>query len=103
MVNIKIEDITKIERVVATFEVSSHTFPHGKAFFRIIAVGTTTYFAMPNVVARSLKDGTPDWIGGLGNSIEAALADGIQRLLQTIEQHQARKDTDFVWSEVSDF
>ena len=99
----KIDNIAKIEKIVETFEVSAPLFPHGKVIFHIIEVAPSCYSAIPNAAAKNRHDGTPEWIGGLGENILEALIDAIQRLLLMIEEHQSYEEKDFAWSDVNDF
>ncbi len=96
------EQIAKIEVVVTTFEVLSPQFSGGKVFFRVTALGTL-YVATPNVAVKNPADQTPDWISGLGDSIEEALVDGIQVFFQAIEKHEAHGEKDFEWSSFNNF
>lgn len=103
MESTKIDSIAKIEKIVETFEVSVALFPRGKVTFRIIEVGSACYSAIPNAAAKNQRDGTPEWIGGLGENVIEALVDAIQRFLLMIEEHKAYEEKDFEWSDFNDF
>lgn len=100
--SLKLGGISKIERVVAIFEITSEKFPGQCAKFKILEESSGLYIGVPDI---AVKDGlgSPDWTSGFGHSIEEALEDTLQSLLYTIEKQQALSEEDFERASPGDF
>lgn len=97
--DIKIEEISKIERVADIFQVWSITlFPYGQVKFYIYEMQDGRYLGKADMAAKKKGTDFPDWIEGNGNSIVEALENAIRALLQSIEKHEATSEQDFVWN-----
>jgi hypothetical protein len=101
---IKIHDISNIDKVIAIFEVWSHSkFPYGKVKIKILEKNWGGYIGLPNIAPKSKRDGEADWCSGLGNSVAEALEDTIKHLLRSIDEDGAIEEKDFIWAEPDDF
>jgi len=102
--NIRIDSISKIEKVVAEFNVwSIEKIPYGKFRVKIIENTKGGYIGIPNIAVKNEVDGSPEWISGLGISIEEALADTIKYFMETISTRTNLEEDDFEWASPEDF
>jgi hypothetical protein len=70
--NIKIAEIQGIEKVVAEFYVSCVTYiPNCQFRVKVIEDIYGKYSARVNLAIRNSRDGSPEWVGGNGDSIDA--------------------------------
>ncbi|MFD1885878.1 hypothetical protein [Paenibacillus wenxiniae] len=104
--SIKIDNVIKIEKVVAEFNVwatQSLPFPKFKIKIREMSIGG--YSGSTNVAVKSILDDEPDWISGFGDSISECLEDTINSFFSTLEGMEMDKlsEDEFVWSDVHDF
>lgn len=106
----KINFIAEINRVITVFEVWSYDkIPYGKFKIKILENRRGQFIGIPNIAIKNLEDGTPEWISGLGNTVDEALNDSIENLMNSIEGYNI-KDANgmvnpccFEWSESQDF
>ena len=61
-----------------------------------------SYLGVPNV-ARLSPDGAPDWIAGLGTSVEEALEDTLRWFVRSAGMGTDTTEQDFVWAAPEDF
>jgi hypothetical protein len=64
------------------------------------------FLAVPNLAVKNAANSTPEWIAGLGETVEEALDDALTRFFREIESHsrgRALTDDDFEWSDPEDF
>lgn len=104
--NIRIDNVTKIEKIVAEFNVwatQNLPFPKFKVKIRETSIGG--YFGSTNVAIKSTLDNEPDWISGFGYSISECLEDTIKSFFSTLEgiERDDLSEDKFVWSDVHDF
>jgi len=110
------EGIVRINRVVALFEVwVGEHFPFAKMRVKILSnVGAELteptesgeYVAVPNVAVRSAITHEADYISGIGNTIREAVDDLLARFVALAQENtppNGLTESDFVWSECSDF
>jgi hypothetical protein len=93
-----------VERVAAVFRVGPPLdrlpFPSFKV--KVVERADGSFSASPNVALRGL-DGEPDWIGGLGASVEEALEDALRRFARNLDERAELSAADFAWSDPSEF
>ena len=107
---IKINCIAEINRVVTVFEVWSYDkIPYGKFKIKILENCRGGFIGIPNIAIKNLEDGTPEWISGLGSTVDEALSDAIENLMSSIEVYNIRDENGMVdpvcfeWAEPQDF
>ncbi|MBW7473874.1 hypothetical protein K0T92_03885 [Paenibacillus oenotherae] len=104
--SIKVVGVTKIERVVAEFNVwAIQKLPFPKFKVKIREISTGGFSGSTNVAVKGLLDNEPDWITGFGNTISESLEDTIKSFFETIEgmEEVSLSEDDFVWSDPHDF
>jgi hypothetical protein len=103
---LEIAGIQHIERLVAEFYVECSYIPSRYFRVKITEHQNGTYISRLNVCLRNV-DAVPEWISGLGESIDAALADAIQQLMNQFDQRGQGKydltEDDFEWAASEDF
>lgn len=103
---LKLNGVTKIEKVVAEFNVwSIQKLPFPKFKVKIREVSTGGFSGSTNVAVRSLLDNEPDWTTGFGNTISESLEDTIKSFFETIQgiEETSLSEDSFVWSDPHDF
>jgi len=75
-----------IERVVAVFTIGPplERLPFASFKVKVIERADGSLFGVPNVAVRT-ADGTPDWIGGFGKTVDEALAECLTYFLGTVD------------------
>ncbi|WP_010501800.1 hypothetical protein [Paenibacillus elgii] len=104
--SIKVDGVTKMEKVVAEFNVwAIQKLPFPKFKVKIRESSTGGYSGSTNVAVRSLIDNEPDWIAGFGNTISESLENTIKSFFETIEgmEEASLSEDNFVWSDSHDF
>jgi hypothetical protein len=101
---IKVEGIGSIEKVVAEFHIwSTEKIPYGKFKVKIFESQNGSFTGSPNIAVKSLEDDSPDWIGGMGTSIEEALEDTLKCFMDTLKGREDLTEEDFEWSAHEDY
>lgn len=99
--------VIRVDRVVAEFHVwVDAALPFAKMKVRVLERGPSDFLAIPNVAIRSLRDGSPEYSSGLGDSIEEALKDLLGRFTEAVRSQtppQGLKEADFEWVDPDDF
>jgi len=74
------------------------------AFFKIKVLERQdgSFLAVPNV-ARLGDNGSPDWVGGLGDSAHEAVQDTIKGFVDSVGDSGELPDSEFEWSDPIDF
>lgn len=98
--------VKQIERIVAEFEIwVDESFPFPK--FKVKVVDREgDYKASPNVVVRNCSSGDPEFICGLGDSVDEALQDLLSRFIDDCRQQcppDGFAESNFFWSACEDF
>ena len=87
-----------------TYSRFRHTFlPFPKFKIKILERPNVGFMAVPNVAIKSAKDGSPDWISGLGSSVDEALEDALKNLMAMLGERMDLTEADFEWSDPHDF
>jgi hypothetical protein len=61
-----------------------------------------SFLGVPNVAIRS-SDGSPDWISGLGGSVDEALEDTLRYFVRSVGGNVNLTLEDFEWAASEDF
>jgi hypothetical protein len=99
--------IQRIERVVAEFYVECSDIPSRYFRVKVTEDNQGHFIGRINVSIKNATDNSPEWIAGLGESVDAALNDAIQQLMHQLDhcgknKHQLTED-DFEWAACEDF
>lgn len=105
---IKIQDIQGIEKVVAEFYVRCSAYmPNCQFRVKITQDNYGNYSGRVNVAIKNFKDGSPEWVGGQGESVDEALENSINNFINSIKSSGRDlsnfTDEDFEWSAPEDF
>ncbi len=103
---LQIAGIQRIERVVAEFYVECSDIPSRYFRVKILEAANGTYIGRLNVSLKNADD-APDWIAGLGASVDEALADAIEQFVGQLDQcgepQHHLTAADFEWAACEDF
>ncbi len=100
---IKFSEIAKVEKVIAEFDVwELNKSPYGKFKIKIFQDTKGLYTGYSNI---QVIDETGSFHGavGHGNTEESALSDTIKHYLELVSWKEDWQESDFEWSEVTDF
>ena len=102
--DMRVEGLLICDRIVAVFQVTDSLARLPFAFFKVKVLERSngSFFACPNVAIRG-PTGDPEWIGGLGNTIDEAVEDGLRSFFGTWGDRRDLTDEDFAWSDPQDF
>lgn len=101
---LRVEGLGPIERVVAVFQIGPplERLPFPSFKVKVIERADGSFVAVLNVAPRGL-DGYRDGEAGLGGTIEEALEDALQRFARVVDERQPLTESDFVWSDPTEF
>ena len=103
---IEINGIVGIERVVAEFQIECPEIPNRYFRVKITENKNDRYIGRCNISICN-RDGFPEWISGLGNSIDEALEDTLRQFMRSLQQGKGDRsileENDFEWSACEDF
>jgi hypothetical protein len=102
--HLKVEGLGPVSRQVAVFQIGPPLTHLPFACFKVKVIERPdgSYLGVPNVARRSV-DGSPDWIAGLGPSIEEALEDTLRWFARSARMGDAATEEDFVWADPEEF
>jgi len=107
---INIDCVAEINKIVTIFEVWSYDkIPYGKFKVKILENSRGGFLGIPNIAIKDLEDGAPEWTSGLGNTIEEALKDTIENVINSINTYNIKGENGMVnpnyfeWAERQDF
>jgi len=101
--DILVAGVRPVERIVAVFRISDTRTDDRLRFpFPLFSVAVSEslhggYDASPNVAIKDV-DGNADWIGGHGDTVEAALEDCLRLFMSNIGNREGLRDEDFYWA-----
>lgn len=102
--HLRVASLGPISRQVAVFQIgpplAQCPFPSFKV--KVLERADGSFLGVPNVACRAV-DGSPDWIGGLGATIEEALEDALQWFSKSLSEHPSSRESDFVWADAEEF
>ncbi|EAB3051407.1 hypothetical protein D7C05_17775 [Salmonella enterica] len=104
--NIKIENVSKIEKTVAEFTVwMIGVLPYAKMKVKIFESNSGCYTGKTDLQIKRKFDGTPECAIGHGDTIEDSLENTIKYFNQMLKEDSLEKLTedDIEYSEYSDF
>lgn len=101
------EGIAQIDRIAALFEVwLDASFPFPKMKVKVLQRQVGDYLAVPNVAVRDIMSREPDFISGLGRTVDEAISDLLPRFVAGVRRNTPETgitEGDFEWSAPEDF
>lgn len=102
--SIKINEIAKIEKCVAEFNVwELNITPYAKFKVKIFEGANGHFTGYTNILLKSMLDGSPECGVGYGKTIDEALQDTVQYFMKMLEEREGLTADDFEWSDPTDF
>lgn len=99
--------VIRIDRVAAYFDVwLNSAFPFLKMKVKVTERSSSDFLAAPNVAILNISTREPEYISGLGSTVEEALGDLLHRFASGVRENtpsDGLKETDFQWSASEDF
>jgi hypothetical protein len=101
---LRVEGFGPIDRVVAIFQIGPplERLPFPSFKVKVIERANGSFLAIMNVAARG-SDGCGVWEAGLGNTVEEALEDALRRFIRILDEQVPLAETDFIWSDPTEF
>jgi hypothetical protein len=101
---IQSEGLGPVSRIAAVFQVGPPlaTLPFAKFKVKIIENESGRFLGVANVAIKA-SDGSPNWIAGLGGTIEEALADTLRYFKDSLEGRSGLSNDAFEWAAWADF
>jgi hypothetical protein len=97
----------RIDRVVAHLEVwLDQTLPLAKFKVKVLERSPGEFLAVPNVAVRNASSRAPEYISGLGGTVDEAVDDLLVRFVSEARQHSpigGLTEADFEWPASEDF
>jgi len=102
------EGITRIDKVVALLDVwlDAELFPIPKMKVKVLARNTGDFLAVTNIHRRNITSREPEYLSGLGDTIDTAINDLLTRFVADIQENLPSAglvNDDFEWSSPEDF
>lgn len=102
------QGVSRIDRVAAHFEVwlDAALFPFPKMKVKVLERSGGDFLAVTNVHRRNASSRHPEYVSGLGDNVESALQDLLERFVSDVREnspHNALGEEDFEWSAPEDF
>lgn len=101
-----IEGLKIDSRIIAVFQVfdTQSRLPFANFKIKVVErpIADGRFLAIPNVAIRATND-SPDWIAGLGNTIDEAVENALRCFYETWKNRQPLVDADFEWADPHDF
>ena len=93
-----------VTKVAAVFQIGTPlpNLPFASFKVKVLERPRADFLAVPNV-ARVAPDGSPDWLAGLGNTVDEALADCLKHLEASFGEMPCKDPEDSVWADCSEF
>ena len=102
--SIRVDGFGALDRVVGEFVVGPpiRDLPIASFRIRVLERANGSFLAIPNIAVRD-EQGQPDWVCGLGDSLEDAVKDCLEHLAKQIIARPVQTEADLAWSEPEDF
>lgn len=101
------EGVARIDRVAALFEAwTDDSFPFAKFKIKVLERRANDLLAVSNVLVRNITSGEPEYVSGLGSSVEEAVSDLLTRFMAGVRENTpptGLTEDDFEWSAYEDF
>lgn len=107
MNRIEVEGVKKIYRIADIFEIwPGDELPMAKFKVKVLERPGEQYLGVPNIAIRNPETGEPEWTGGLGDTVQAAVEDAIRYIFLEIKTNKYERQLtcdDFCWADPDDF
>lgn len=101
------DGVTRIDRVVAQLEAwMDGSFPFAKIRIKVLEREPGDLLAVPNVAVRNVTTKEPEYISGIGGTVEEAVSDLLNRFVAGVRENSPASgltEDDFEWSAPEDF
>lgn len=102
------DEFMRIERVAALFDLwlDGKIFPFPKMKVKVLERPEQDFLAVSNLHRRDRGTGVPEYLSGLGNSIESSVEDLLKYYMADAKEHLPSSgyvEDDFEWSAPEDF
>ncbi len=102
--HLKIEGLGPISKRVAVFKIGPPLarLPFAGFQVKVVEHPDGSFFGVPNVARRG-ADGTVDWIGSFGDTVEEALEKTLRWFAESLGEMEGATEDDFEWAAPEDF
>lgn len=101
------DGVIRIDRVAQQLEVwLDQSFPFAKIKVKVLGRTSGDFLAIANASILNLVSREPEYISGLGTTIDEAVHDLFVRFVEGVRQHTPRgglTEADFEWASAQDF
>jgi len=102
--SVSIKGIVNIEKLVAEFHLFDVGItPYGKVKVKIFEKRNGTFEGVINLRLKSLLDGQPEGMIGIGNTVTDALEDTVEHFLNSIRERNNLSEDDYEYIDPDDF
>ncbi len=101
---IRFEGLGPISHVAAVFQVGPPlaALPFASLKVKVVERADGSFLGVPNVAVLA-SDGSPDWVSGLGGTVEEALADALHSFEMSLGGRSELSEACFAWAAPEDF
>ncbi|WP_152049221.1 hypothetical protein [Tautonia marina] len=101
---LRVEGLGPVSRVTAVFQVGPPlaALPFASLKVKVVERADGSFLGVPNVAVLS-PDGSPDWVSGLGGTVEEALADTLRFFVSSLGGRSGLGEESFAWAAPEDF
>lgn len=102
------DGVSRIDRVAALFDVwlDFELLPFAKMKVKVLERSGSDFLAVTNLHRRNADSHEPEYLSGLGDSIDSATTDLLKGFVNDLRKHlpgQGYDEEDFEWSATEDF
>ena len=102
------DGISRIDKVAALLDVwlDAELFPFAKMKVKVLERSPGDFLAVTNLHRKDAPSGEPEYLAGLGDSIDSAASDLLKVFVSDVREHlpsQGFVEEDFEWSAPEDF
>ena len=99
-----VEGLGPISRVAAVFQVGPPlaALPFASLKVKVVERADCSFLGVPNVAVMA-SDGSPDWVSGMGSTVEEALADALRYFVSSLGGRSGLGEESFAWAAPEDF
>jgi hypothetical protein len=102
-----VNGVIRIDRVVEQLEIwLDQSFPFAKVRVKVLERSSGDFLAVPNVNVLNRTSREPEYISGLGSTVDEAVDDLLVRFVEGVREHtpiNGLAESDFEWAASEDF
>lgn len=101
---LRFKEFGPVSRIAAVYQIGPPlaALPFASFKVKVVERSDGSFLGVPNVAVRS-QNGSPDWISGLGQTVDEALADTLRFFTKSLDGRTDWGEDSFVWAEPEDF